>query len=161
MTSSTFRGNSGSSSRNSTPLWAVKLLPDAVSPRRRSARRRKSCGAASEMDTTRPAPPGIEHARHAVDFRRLQRFLKRKRRQNGRDSLGQHRLPRPRRPNHQNVMSPGTGDFEGALGGLLSANVFEVHRKMLCLPLAATPGPPPLAKSHCPCSQNGLRQAAT
>jgi hypothetical protein len=30
-------------------------------------------------------------------------------------------------------MSPGTGDFEGALGGLLSANVFEVHGKILRL----------------------------
>ena len=68
-----------------------------------------------------------------MDFRRFQRFFKRERRQNGRNALGQHRLARPRRPDHQNVMSAGAGDFKGALGRLLAADVFEIHRKMLRL----------------------------
>ena len=73
----------------------------------------------------------IEHSGHAVDLRGLERFLERERRQDGRNALGQHGLAGAGRADHQNVVAAGAGDFEGALGGLLSAHVFEVDGEML------------------------------
>src|SRR5208337_5319650 len=45
----------------------------------------------------------------------------------------QHGFSRSWRPDHQNVVTAGTGDFERALGGLLAANVFEIHVELLRL----------------------------
>ena len=69
---------------------------------------------------------GIEHSGDAVNLRRLQRFFKRERRQDRGHALGQHRLAGAGRADHQDVVAAGAGDFEGALGGLLSADIFEV-----------------------------------
>src|SRR5256885_7418894 len=73
----------------------------------------------------------IEYASHAMDFRRLQSFFERERRQNCWNALGQHGLSGARRADHQNVMTAGTGDFEGAFSRLLSANILKINRKML------------------------------
>ena len=70
---------------------------------------------------------GVEHSGYAVNLGRLQRFFESERRQDGRHALRQHGLARSGRADHQNVVASGAGDFEGALGGLLAAHVFEVH----------------------------------
>ena len=75
---------------------------------------------------------GIEHAGDAVNFGRLERFLKCEGWQNGRHPLGEHRLARAWRADHQDVV-PGTADLQCALGRLLAANAFEVNRVMLRL----------------------------
>ena len=75
----------------------------------------------------------VEHARHAVNLRRLQSFFERKRRQNGRHPFRQHGLAGTGGTNHQNVVTARAGHFEGALGGLLAANIFEIRREMLRL----------------------------
>ena len=75
----------------------------------------------------------VEHARHAVNLGGLKRFFKCKRRQDGRHAFRQHRFSRSWRPDHQNVVAAGACDFEGALGGLLAANVFEIHMELLRL----------------------------
>ncbi len=45
--------------------------------------------------------------------------------------LGEHGLAGAGRADHEDVVAAGGGDFEGALGGLLSAHIFEVDREML------------------------------
>src|SRR5271170_2588163 len=75
----------------------------------------------------------IEHPRDAVNLRGLERLFKRERWKDGRHPLRQHRLPRSRRPNHQNVVSARASHFESALRRLLPANIFEVHMKLLRL----------------------------
>ena len=57
---------------------------------------------------------------------RLDRFLERKLRQNGRQPLRQHRLSRAGRANHQNVVAARGGDFERAFRLRLPANVAEI-----------------------------------
>ena len=70
----------------------------------------------------------FEHAGDAVDARGLDGFLERHRRQDGGNALGQHGLAGAGRPEENNVVAAGAGDFQRALGALLSANVAQVHR---------------------------------
>src|SRR6185437_2726935 len=80
---------------------------------------------------TDQAGMGIEHTGHAVDFGGFERFFESKRREDGRHPLGQHGLAGTRRADHEDVVASRAGDLEGALGGLLAANVFEIHRVLL------------------------------
>src|ERR1035441_5722884 len=73
----------------------------------------------------------VEHSGHAVDLRRLQRLFEGERWQDRRHALGQHGLAGTRRADHQDVVASGAGDLDGALGGLLSADVFEVDVELL------------------------------
>ena len=128
MTSRTFRGNSGSSSRNNTPLCASETSPG------------RGIGAAADQSgvgngvvrgerkgrTPHQSGAGIEHAGDAVNLGGLQRFFKGEGRQDGRHAFGEHGLAGAWRADHQDVVAAGAGDFERALGGLLAANVFEV-----------------------------------
>ena len=129
ITSRTLRGNSGSSSRNSTPLWASDTSPGrgTAPPPISPASEMVWCG---ERNGRTPTKSGarIEHAGDAVDLGGLQRFFKTKRRQDGGHALGQHGLAGARRADHQDVMAAGAGHFEGALGGVLAADIFEVDR---------------------------------
>ncbi len=68
-----------------------------------------------------------------MNLRRLQCLLEGEWRQDGWHALRQHGLAGSWRADHQDVVTSGAGDFEGALGGLLSANIFEVHGKLLRL----------------------------
>ena len=45
--------------------------------------------------------------------------------------LASYGLTRTGRPDHQDVVAAGAGNFEGALGGLLAAHVLEVNRIVL------------------------------
>src|SRR6202007_1382811 len=76
---------------------------------------------------------GVQHTGHAVDLRGLKRLFEGERRQDGGHTFGEHCLARTRRADHEDVMSPGTGDFQGPLSCLLAAYVFEVDGVMLCL----------------------------
>jgi hypothetical protein len=67
-----------------------------------------------------------------VNLRRLQRLFKRKR-QDRRHALGEHRLARAGRPDHQDVVASGARDLDGALGGLLTSNIFEIDLELLRL----------------------------
>ena len=69
---------------------------------------------------------GIEHAGNTVNLGGLQRLFKGKGRQDRRHALGEHGLAGTGRADHQDVVAAGAGDFQSALGGLLSTNVFEV-----------------------------------
>ena len=61
-----------------------------------------------------------------MNLRRDDRLLERQARQNRRQPLRQHRLSRSRRPDHQDVVTAGSSDFESALRLRLTANVREV-----------------------------------
>ena len=69
-----------------------------------------------------------QRSRDAVHLGRLQRFGKRQRRQDAGDSLRQHRLARPRRPDQKHVMIPRGRDFDRALRRHLPAHVAKIER---------------------------------
>ena len=75
----------------------------------------------------------IQHPRHRMNLRRLQRLLKPQRSQNRRQPLGQHRLARPRRPDHQYIVSTRRRHLQRPLRHLLPAHILEVERKVLHL----------------------------
>ena len=62
----------------------------------------------------------------AVDLGGLNRLLEGEGRENAREALGQHGFTRPWRPDHQDVVRSGRGDFEGALRHGLPADIAEV-----------------------------------
>src|SRR6185437_8758627 len=70
----------------------------------------------------------IEDAGDAVNARGFDGLIKRHWWKNCGDTFGEHRFAGAGRPDEQNVVSAGTGDFESALGGLLSAYVAQIHR---------------------------------
>jgi len=74
---------------------------------------------------------GIEHTRNAVNFGGFERLFERERRQDRGHALGQHGFAGTGRADHQDVVASGAGHFQGALGGLLSANFFEVDAEVL------------------------------
>jgi len=63
----------------------------------------------------------------------FQGLFKTERRKDGRQVLGEHSFARARRPDHEHVMAAGGGHFKSPLGGLLSAKIGEVERKVLLL----------------------------
>ena len=75
----------------------------------------------------------VQHAGDGVNLGGLQGFVKRERRKNRRQPLGQHRLAGAGRPNHENVMAACRGHLQRAFGGLLPAHIFEVHAEVLQL----------------------------
>ena len=52
-------------------------------------------------------------------------------RQDGGHALGEHGLAGAGRADHEDVVASGAGDLDGALGGLLAANVFEIDEELL------------------------------
>ncbi len=73
----------------------------------------------------------VEDSGDAVDFRRFQRFLESERRQDGGHALREHGLAGAGRADHEDVMASSTGDFDGTLGSLLTADVLEIDKKLL------------------------------
>ena len=73
-------------------------------------------------------------ARDRSDHRDFQQLLRRERRQDRRQPRRKHRLAGAGRPDHQEVMSAGGGDFERALAALLSLDVGKIERS--CFHLA-------------------------
>ncbi len=66
-------------------------------------------------------------AQNRVDLAGLDGLLQRQLRQDGRDALGQHRLARTRRANHQDVVPARARHFHRPLGVLLAADLRQVH----------------------------------
>ena len=68
----------------------------------------------------------LQHPRHAVNARRLDGFLERHWRQDRRDALRQHGLPRARRPDEQNVVPAGDSHFDCPLDVALTFYVAKI-----------------------------------
>jgi hypothetical protein len=75
----------------------------------------------------------VEDSGDAVNFGGLEGFFESERRQDGWHALGEHGFAGAGRADHENVVAAGAGDFDGALGGVLSADVFEVDEELLRL----------------------------
>src|SRR6185312_12619155 len=107
ITSSTLRGNSGNSSRNSTPLWARETspgrgtMPPPIKPASEIVVGR------AKWTYTHKSCSGLEYSGDAMNFCRLQRLFESQRRENRWHALGEHRLSRSGRADHQDVMSTG------------------------------------------------------
>ncbi len=61
----------------------------------------------------------------------FERFFERERGEDGGHALGQHGFARSWRPDHQNVVTAGAGNFQRALRGVLAAHILEVDGEML------------------------------
>ena len=77
------------------------------------------------------AAAGVEDSGYAVNLGGLECFFESQRRQDGGHALGQHGFAGAGRADHEDVVASGAGDFDGALGGLLAADVFEVDEEFL------------------------------
>jgi len=69
----------------------------------------------------------VEQAGHTVHLGCLDRFLKGQPRQDGSQALGEHRLARARRTDHEDVMGPRSRHLQRPLCRGLSANIVEIH----------------------------------
>ena len=69
----------------------------------------------------------VQDSGDAMDARGFDGFLERHGRKDRGDAFCEHRFSRAGRPDKNNVVAAGAGDFEGALGGLLPADVAHVH----------------------------------
>ena len=70
---------------------------------------------------------GPDQARHAVDHRRLELFRTAEGRLDAGQALGEHRLPRARRADHEQVVPARRGHFHRAPGGQLAAHIGHVR----------------------------------
>ena len=71
-------------------------------------------------------------ARHGVDHRDLEQLARAERRQDRGQARREHGLAGAGRAVHQQIMAPGGGDLERALGALLALHVAEI-REIACL----------------------------
>jgi len=69
----------------------------------------------------------IQQTHHAVHLGSLNRFFEGHFGQDGGQALGEHRLARSRRPDHQHVMAAGCGHLQRAFGLLLAAHLAEIQ----------------------------------
>ncbi len=118
--------NSGSSSRNSTPLWASETSPGLTRrpPPVRAAMLAEWCGARNGRARV-SAPLAIRPAMECT-IEVSSSSAARQRRQHARQALGQHRLARARRADVQQVVAAGGGDLQRPLGVLLALDVAQV-----------------------------------
>ena len=79
------------------------------------------------------AAAGVEDSGDAVNLGGLESLFEGERRKNGGHALGQHGLAGAGGADHEDVVASGAGDFDGAFGGLLAADVFEVDEELLRL----------------------------
>ena len=74
---------------------------------------------------------GIQFAGDTMDFCRFQGLFERHRGQDGRDPLGEHRLAGSRRADHEQVMSAGHCNFNGAFGVFLSLHILKIGEVLI------------------------------
>ena len=74
------------------------------------------------------APPSITPATDC-DHRDFKKFGRRERRQDRGKPRGQHRFAGAGRPDHEQVVAAGGGDFERPLGAFLALDVGEIERR--------------------------------
>ena len=154
--SSTWRGNSSSSSRNSTPLCASEISPGRTvgPPPTSPADDTVWWGARNGRAPTSAEPPSRPADR--VHHRRLQRLVEAERRQDPRQPRGEHRLAGARRADEQQVVAARGGDLQRAPRDLLPAHVGQVRRRRPATAGAAVAARPPAAAS-----QGSPRSSAT
>ena len=118
--SSAARGNSGSSSRNSTPWCASEISPGrgGEPPPTSATALAVWCGARNGR--CRPARRRRSAPARLSDRPRWPALRRRHRRQQAGKPLRQHRLAGARRADHQQAVAAGGGDLERALGGGLA-----------------------------------------
>ena len=90
------------------------------------------CGLAGRMMRVAEGPAPGDRAPGQLPGNRLhegqfQRFRRLQRRQQAGQARGQHALARAGRPDHQQVMAPGGGDFQRPLGAFLALHVAQVQ----------------------------------
>ena len=73
---------------------------------------------------------GIECSVQGLQGAGFHRLVRGKRRQQARQTAGEHCLSRPRRPAHQQVVPAGCGDFESPPGIVLTLHVRKVPRPL-------------------------------
>ena len=130
--SSTSRGNSGNSSRNSTPLCARLTSPGRGMPEPppiSPASEMVWCGARNGR-CVQQSGAARQQARDAVDLGGLDGFVEGERRQDAGEPFRQHGLAGAGRADHQYVMGAGGRDFQRALGHGLAANVAEIGQRL-------------------------------
>ena len=76
--------------------------------------------------TRRDQRAAVEQAHHGMHLGGFDCLLESHRGQNRRQPLGEHRLARSRRPDHQDVVTAGRRDLERALGLLLAFDLAEI-----------------------------------
>src|SRR5215475_13489297 len=81
---------------------------------------------------------GRKQAGHAPDGRDLDSFLEGQRGQDATQPPREHCLARAWWAQHQEIVSPGRRDLEGALGPMLAPHVREVHLGSMAAPRPAT-----------------------
>ncbi len=124
-------GNSPSSSTKSTPPWLRLISPGrsvADPPPIRPTVDVVWCGARNGGVEIRP----LRRQRQSgggVDHRDGQRLGPVERREQARQSLGEHRLARPGRADHQQVVAAGGGDLQRPPGDRLAADVGEIGQR--------------------------------
>ena len=124
-------GNSPSSSRKSTPPWLRLISPGRSvaepPPTRRDGRGRvvrRAERRRGDQAARRHRQPGGR-----VNHRGRQRLGPVERREQARQPLGEHRLARPGRADHQQVVAAGGGDLQRPAGHGLAADVGEVGQR--------------------------------
>ena len=145
--SSALRGNSGSSSRNSTPPWASEISPGrgGEPPPTSATALAEWCGARRALAAgpgragrRSPGRPGPAAPRWPALPLRSSAAA-------GRQTLRQHRLAGARRADQQQAVAAGRGDLQRALGRGLALHVAQVGPAARGLRRAAAAGPPATA----------------
>ena len=119
-------GNSGSSSRKSTP-WCARLISPGFAfelPPTSAGRLVPWCGSLNWRFRKQPA--ALQKPGDAMDHGYFQSFRRVQWRQNSRQAGSQHRLARAGRPHHQQVVNPRRRHFQSALRGFLPLDVAQV-----------------------------------
>jgi hypothetical protein len=70
-----------------------------------------------------------QQSQRGVNARGFQRFASTQRRQDPRNPLGEHRLARPRRANHQQIVAARRRNDDGAFDGFLSPHIDKIQRR--------------------------------
>ena len=110
---------------------AVMAQRNLTRPRPQTAADQRGHGSGMMRGTKRPAVgqrAAFNFPCDGSDHRHFQELGWRQRRQDRRQSRCQHRLAGAGRADHQQVVSTGGGDFERALGALLTLDVGEIER---------------------------------
>jgi hypothetical protein len=118
--SSAARLNSGSSSMGQGDLARAGVRPAADQRRQRRGVMRITERPLARQSAAAQAPG------NRLNHPELECFGRLERRQYAGEPCGQHRLPRSRRTDHQEIVPTGRGDLERALGAFLALDVLKV-----------------------------------
>ena len=121
-----------------------------ISAPARKRRGRRAVVRAAKRPHPHKRPVGRKKAAYAVQLRQLHALLQGKRRQNCREPPRRHRLPRPRRPDVEDIVLPCHGGLAGPPHCRKPPNLVKIHIKLRIL----LPGKQRIVK---PAPLNGCR----